>query len=328
MALKTTNFVPFRRIWRRIYLVCRIYRRIYTLFFALFLGAIISACSEPKYPAWYLENDADSAYLYGVGSAESLDSAKKMALNDLSSQISLRVDSAVSIEQEQIDEKQTHKANAKVDVSVLDIQLDSVEYVESEEIEGIFYVKARIEKAKIVQQINSEIERLNIEVNAILGDVKATQCASISPQHKFALNKLYAKLTHSAGQIYALDGKVRSQNIIDNLETLLSSPSRAYYVAAAGRTGDDFTRVNSALNAEYRKFFSLEGVGSDKFVIENEYMVSADKRSIMLSVQIKDCAGNAIFSDNFIGRGEGYAGAVDRLRVQVYKKLKAWQAAL
>lgn len=318
MALKMTNFLSIRRIYHRIYLA----------FFALFLGAIFSACGEPKYPPWYLEKDADSAYLYGIGSGEDLEVAKKMALNDLSSQISLRVDSAVSIEQSQIDERQTQKANAKVDVSVLDIKLDSVEYVESEEIEGVFYVKARIEKAKIVREINSEIERLNIEVNAILGDVKAMKCASISPQHKFALNKLYAKLTHSAGQIYALDGKVRAQKTIDDLETLLSSPSRAYYVAAAGRTNDDFTRINSGLNAEYRKFFSLEGVGDDKFVIENEYMTSADKRTITLSVRIKDCAGNAIFSDNFVGKGVGYAEAVDRLRVQVYKKLKKWQEAL
>lgn len=318
MALKMTNFLLFRRI----------YSGIYAIFFALFIGAIFSACGEPKYPAWYLEQDADSAYLYGVGSGEDLEVAKKMALNDLSSQISLRVDSAVSIEQSQIDEKQTQKANAKVDVSVLDIKLDSVEYVENEEIDGIFYVKARIAKAKIVQQINSEIERVNIEVNAILGDVKAMKCASISPQHKFKLNKLYAKLTHNAGQIYALDGIVRAQKAIDNLEVLLSSPSRAYYVAAVGRTENDFTRVNSALNAEYRKFFSLEGAGDDKFVIENEYMISADKRTITLAVQIKDCAGNAIFSDNFVGKGVGYAEAVDRLRVQVYKKLKAWQSSL
>ena len=331
MALKMTNFC--RRIsqfwgishFRRISQFWGIsFRRICAVFFALFVGAMISACGGVEYPSWYLESDADSTHLYGVGSGESLESAKKMALNDLSSQISLSVDSAVSIEQSQIDDKQTHRANAKVDVSVLDIKLDSVEYVEGEEIDGIFYAKARIEKAKIVRQINDEMDGLVIEVNVILGAIKAMQCATISPQHKFSLSRFYGKLTHSAGQIYALDGKVRTQKAIDDLKTLLSNPSRAYYRASVGRTGGDFTRINSGLNAEYKKFFSLEDAGSDKFIIENEYKISSDMRTITLSVQIKDCTGNAIFSDSFIGKGGSYAQAVDRVRAQLYKKLKKW----
>lgn len=313
----------------------RIFCRILFVFVA---GLIFSSCSNDAdlaYPAWYLESEEDSSYLYGVGNGDSLNQAKSMALNDLSSQISLKVESAVSIEQSQktIDNnaQSSTKAEAKIDVSVLGIQLDSVEYAMQEEIDGIFYVKTRIAKAKIIKQINAEIEHINIDVNSILSDVKATKCSTISPQHKKSLTRLYNRIATKANQIYALDGKVNAQKTIDNLQTLLSSNSRAYYVAFASGSKDAYSRIDSGLSAEYKKFFSLEKKGSDKFMIENEYniQVASDAMTrIMLNVSIKDCVGNTIFSDSLVGKSSTYAGAINRLKVQLYKKLKAWQDSL
>lgn len=315
----------------------RVVCRILLVFIA---GFIFSSCSEEidlAYPSWYLENEEDSSYLYGVGNGESLEQAKSMALSDLSSQISLKVESAVSIEQTQkmIDDeaKFSSSADAKVDVSVLGIQLDSVEYVRQEEIDSVFYVKVRISKAKIIKQINAEIEHINIDVNSILGDVKATQCATISPQHKKSLTKLYNSIAKKANQIYALDGNISTQKAIDDLQSLVSSNSRAYYVAFASgsKTKGDYSRIDSGLNAEYKKFFTLEKKGDDKFLIENEYAIvigSDGMTKIVLDVSIRDCVGNAIFSDSLVGKSSTYAGAINRLKVQLYKKLKAWQDSM
>ncbi len=292
---------------------------------------IFSACGDfnANYPDWYLDNDEDSTYLYGVGEGDTLSQAKSMALSDLSSQISTRIESAVTIEQSQIDEKQSSRANAKIDMSVLDIQLDSIEYVMQEQIEGRFYIKARIEKAKIISQINGEIDNINIDVNSILGDIKSMKCATISPQSKRTLIRLYNAALNKANQVYALNGKVASQKTLDGVRAVVSQSSRAYYAAFAngGKKGD-YSKINSGLTAEYKKFFSLEKEGKDKFRIENEYGISIGKDSkitITLNASIKDCVGNTIFDVSLVGKDSTYAGALNRLKVQLYKKLKVWQ---
>ena len=295
------------------------------------VALIFSACGGigGNYPDWYLGNDEDSNYLYGVGDGETLSQAKSMALNDLSSQISTRIESAVTIEQSQIDEKQSASASAKIGLSTLEIQLDSVEYVMQEEVEGRFFVKARIEKAKIINQINGDIDNINIDVNSILGDIKAMKCATISPQNKRTLIRLYNNALQKANQVDALDGKVTSQKTLDGVRAVVSQPSRAYYSAFAngGKKGD-YAKINSGLTAEYKKFFSLEAQGKDKFVIENEYGISIGKDSLIritLNASIKDCVGNTIFDVSLVGKDSTYAGALNRLKAQLFKKLKAWQ---
>lgn len=294
------------------------------------IALFFSACDyNANYPDWYLSNDEDSTYLYGVGEGDTLREAKSMALNDLSSQISTRIESAVTIEQSQIDDRQRSKADSRIDMSVLDIQLDSVEYVAQEEVEGRFYIKARIEKAKIIAQINGEIDNINIEVNSILGDIKAMKCATISPQQKRTLRRLYNSALNKANQVYALDGKVSSQKTLDGVRKVVSQSSRAYYAAFAngGKKGD-YAKINSGLTAEYKKFFSLEAKGNDKFLIENEYGISIGKDSkiaITLTASIKDCVGNTIFDVSLVGKDSTYAGALNRVKAQLYKKLKVWQ---
>lgn len=294
-------------------------------------SVIFSACSGDlgDYPQWYLDNDEDSTYLYGVGDGDSLSQAKSAALNDLSSKISVKIESAVTIEQSQIDERQSSRADSKIDLSVLDIQLDSIEYVMQEEIEGRFYIKARIEKAKIINLINSEIDNINIDVNSILGDIKAMKCATISPQHKRTLVRLYNNALQKANQVYALNGKVNSQKTLEGVRAMVSQTPRAYYAAfASGGKKGDYGRINSALTAEYKKFFSLEAKGNNKFLIENEYSISIGKDSkiaITLNVSIKDCVGNTIFDASLVGKDANYAGALNRIKAQLYKKLKSWQ---
>lgn len=292
---------------------------------------IFSACGDynANYPDWYLESSEDSIYLYGVGDGDTLSQAKSMALNDLSSKISTRIESAVTIEQSQINEKQSSMADAKIDMNVLDIQLDSIEYVMQEEVEGRFYIKARIEKAKIISQINGEIDNINIDVNSILGDIKSMKCATISPQQKRTLRRLYNAALQKANQVYALNGRITSQKTLDGVRIVVSQSPRAYYAAFAngGKKGD-YSRINSGLTAEYKKFFSLEQKSNDKFLIENEYGISIGKDSkitITLNVNIKDCVGNTIFDASLVGKDSTYAGALNRLKVQLYKKLKTWQ---
>lgn len=294
------------------------------------IALFFSACDyNANYPDWYLNNDEDSTYLYGTGEGDTLREAKSMALNDLSSQISTRIESAVTIEQSQVGDRQSSRAEAKIDMSVLGIQLDSIEHVAQEEVEGRFYIKARIEKAKIISQINGEIDNVKIEINAILGDIKATQCATISPQHKRTLSKLYNSALNKANQVYALDGEVSAQKTLEGVRALLSQKPRAYYAPFASRgKQNEYSKINSGLTAEYKKFFSLESKGKDKFVIENEYGISIGKDSkirITLNVSIKDCVGNSIFDESLVGKDSTSAGALNRVKVQLYKKLKAWQ---
>ncbi len=299
----------------------------------LFVIAILfSACgvSGISYPLWYAQNNEDSRYLYGVGQADDLQSAKLMALNDLALQISMNIESSLNIHKQQIDSNISSKISNDIGISVNDIELDSVEYPLIENIDGVFFIQARMEKAKFISKLNSNVNTSLVAIKGLLGDIKTLNCNTISPKDKYKLQNLVNNVIWKNQQITSLGGKVKQSNLINVAQTIVSTPSSAYYVSFAhGGDSKDYQLIDNGLISEYTKFFSIVPKDTSAFYIENVYSVLKRDSTIQVKLvaNIKDCNGSAIFSANVessTNANQTMSDVVTRLKAQLYKKINTW----
>lgn len=295
-------------------------------------GILFIACggANINYPNWYLKSNQDSKYLYGVGEADTLQGAKSAALSDLASKISLNIESSLNIQKEQIDSKITSKVNNNVDINVSDIELDSIEHPIIDEIDGLFFVQARIEKVKIINKLNGDIDSNAIKINTILNDIKNSKCSTMSPKHRSNLLTLLAQSNYKSQQITALGGIIKQRQLLENVNNMLVHSPIAYYASfAKGGKSDDYKFVDNALINEYSKFFNIDTKASDIYYIENRYDISRTNAQIKISLNasIKDCNANAIFNTTLEAQDsndKSISDAINRLKVQLYKKIYSW----
>lgn len=300
-------------------------------FLVIFGSLFFIACSGSSvaYPNWYLDSSTDNKYLYGVGEAENLTSAKLAALNDMASKISLNIQSNLNIRKEQIDSKVSSSFNNDIGINVNDIELDSVEYPLIEEVEGLFFVQARLLKSKVINKLNSDISSYSIDMINILNDIKNSKCSTMNPKHRFHLLNLSNNADHKSKQIVSLNGIVKQKQLLQSVKTMLESPPSAYYVSfASGGSSSSYTLVDNALINEYSKFFSIQPKSFDIYYIENTYNINNNR--ILLNASIMDCNNNAIFSislesSNDEKESNWHSNAIKRLQAQIYKKMLSWQ---
>lgn len=295
------------------------------------LGVFFAACGagSPSYPSWYLKNEADSKYLYGVGEAEGLRAAKSAALNDLATKISLKLDSDLSIQKEQTNANLSSKTASNVEISVRDIELDAVEYPFVEEVGGVFFAQARLEKSKLLNKLSSELDAQTTQISGILNDIKAAKCTTISPKQKHKLANLYSEADYKSQQIRALGGAVRQSQLLGGVSSMLTfSPEASYTTLARGGGSEDYRAIDGALMGEFARFFSIVAANSGIFSIQNEYEVEklSNKTSVKLGVSVKDCLGVAVFSESLEAAQDSrdLKPTISRLRAQLYKKLDSW----
>ena len=287
------------------------------------------SCSGVVYPSWYLSNNEDSSYLYGVGSSNNLVDAKFEALNDIASQISLSIESDVNIAKEQHNEDFSSAISSNIGINISDIELDSLEYPRIEEIDEVFFTQARIKKTIIIAKLNANIDGYASDIKAILNAIKSSNCKTLSPKHKHDLSSLMSRINLYAKQIKSLGGVVSNQKLISAVNEILQNRPIAYYFSfAQGGRSDDYTLIEESLLSEYGKFFDIGSKDSSIYHIENRYEVARtmDRVSIKLHASIKDCGNNVIFNTSIESSQDSsdLAPVIDRLKAQLYKKIQAW----
>lgn len=291
------------------------------LYFIAFIGCATS------YPSWYINQEYQNNYIYGVGEGKSLNEAKSLALSDIAAQISLEIKSSLDIKNTYIMENDTQNIykqnNNDINISVDDIGLNNIEYTNIEEIKGIFYVKARIEKSALISKLNDDIESYIKQIDIILDDTKTSSCSSLSPKHRNELSNIAHNAEIKAMQIQSLKGNSSYISKLKQITTLLSTTSKAY-VSNNSKLDDE--SLDSALKAEYGKFFSLDNKTSGEYNIIQSYEIKGlDSTNILLNVSINDCNNNAIFNTSIESSGKDKKSTIDRLKAQLYKKLYKWQ---
>ncbi|RDU65465.1 LPP20 family lipoprotein [Helicobacter sp. MIT 14-3879] len=295
------------------------------LFFLIILFTIIACSSNPKiqYPEWYLNTPSNTNYIYGIGEGDNLKEAKIMAIEDIASKISLNIESSLEIEKKAIDSNISNKINSNIGISVDDIQLDNVEYINTEEINNRFFTQAKIKKELLTKKFNADIQKQIISIKNIINDIKTLGCNTYSPKEQYKLNELYSKANQKAKYILALEGNVVEKNILKNTKEILSQSSNAYYVSfAKNGNSNKYKDIDNALMSEYKKFFNITSKDETIYYIENIYYINNNELNLIIN--IKDCNGNVVFNTNLKDKNKNLTSAINRIKAQLYKKLSTW----
>lgn len=278
-----------------------------SLIFALIF--FLSSCSKVDsiYSSLY-ENNKNSSYLIGIGSSSNLNESKLFALNDLVSQISLDISSSLNLESKLVDSKSNKKLDNNIKINVNDITLDGVEFVNIDKTNGIFFVKASIEKKKVINFLNELINEYISLAFEVVNEIKASNCSSILPKQKNTLQDLLNKISSANRKILALDGV---ENLTPSIiKEFYSLPLAAYYES----TNIDNV-INKVLMGEYSKFFDISTKNKNIYKIHSFYSKDSSNR-IDFRTNIIDCNGNTVFSAKIDNES-----SIDRLKVRLYKSL-------
>lgn len=291
-----------------------------------FIACSNDVAPQINYPQWYIDGSNDTRFLYGYGESNSLKDAKARALEDLAQGISLTLESSLNVKKELKNDEVSSEIKSDIGISVDSIELDSAEFSIIDEVDGIFFVQVRLEKSKLIDKINNDINNIAIPIKNILNEVRDSGCNVISPRDKYTLQGLFDEANNNAKKIYALDGKVTQENLLKSTQLMLSFPSNALYEAyARGGSSKEYSLLNNAFMSEYAKFFKLHSQDStlkELFKIESNYVLNG--REVNLITNIKDCNGAVIFEANLKAESAQINSSISRLKAQLYKKLNAW----
>ena len=181
---------------------------------------LIASCGGTKYPAWFTKNIANDNKIYGVGSGVSLDEAKKIAANDIASQIrtvissktisSTKEDSRIGYEQSFIQDVSSKVSNTVLPNFIV-MNSDIID-------DGRFIVKVYVEKSKLINEYNSELMLLDGQINNNYNNY--VDSADILKKHRYMKQVLnlanQAKLLTFilSGLDYSVNTKAYINNII------------------------------------------------------------------------------------------------------------------
>ncbi len=117
---------------------------------------IIGCAGKPEaLPEWVTELNRDPAYWYGLGIGVSRDDARNRAINEIGSQISVSISSSMSgIKTEHnfnVNEYTRQVIRARIDQN-----LDNIELVDSYQIDGQYYILARLSRTKYYQTLEKQ----------------------------------------------------------------------------------------------------------------------------------------------------------------------------
>ena len=274
---------------------------------ALTLIFFLSSCSKVDSIYSSLHENKNSTYLIGIGSSLNLNESKLFALNDLVSQISLDISSSLNLESKLLDSKSSKKIDSNIKINVNNITLDGVEF-SINEANGIFFVKASIEKKKVINFLNELINEYISLAFEVVNEIKASNCSSILPKQKNTLQDLLNKISSANRKIIALDGV---ENLTPSIiKEFYSLPLAAYYES----TNIDNV-INKVLMGEYSKFFDISTKNKNIYKIHSFYSKDSSNR-IDFRTNIIDCNGNTVFSAKIDNES-----SIDRLKVRLYKSL-------
>ncbi|NIY82975.1 LPP20 family lipoprotein [Vibrio hepatarius] len=149
--------------------------------FSLFLVTILSAlllsgCQSTK-PSWYSEPEVNNAeYLYAVAEARNLSQAKKMAVNNLNENLWTQVKSSSHI-RETVREKDNEGSfnilvDNKVNTKTETLTLNGIEFMQMEENDLGAFVKVRIKKSLVTQQLKRELQDMNLKAEHEISNIR------------------------------------------------------------------------------------------------------------------------------------------------------------
>lgn len=142
-----------------------------TIFTSLFIVGCGGATPQPfkqssEMPSWFLsEVPTDSTYFYGVGTASTKENAKSKALAQISSNISITVQSDLEMmESDTTADGYTQETKSNIKTSTENMKFTGVEIIDNAYVDGKFYTYLKVDR-KIL--FNAQKEMLDSEYNKV-----------------------------------------------------------------------------------------------------------------------------------------------------------------
>lgn len=253
------------------------------------LVLLLFACSQyNQYPAWFTNVNTDNTKLYGVGSGISIEEAKKVAVSDIASQISISVNSR-TFSTMRDDNRIGYEKNFIQDISnkVDDTIIPSYDVIKSDIIsDGRFIVLISVEKNKLIEQYKNELSLIDGQVDNNYNSYLAT--------NDILKKRLY--LQH----VILLSSKTR---LLSSILSSLSAPVNAQtYVNNMLRYEEQMDKLMKQIN------FSVDGDDKEvKKIIEknlnsigfNVQSGQGNENTIKISFSTKE-SSHVIFDENII----------------------------
>lgn len=301
----------------------KLYHTIFSLLFILLLSAC-SSTDSISYPIWYFNVNDSVDELYGVGASKNLADAKALALSDLASKISLKLDSSLNVDISKKNDDVSKTFRNEIQIISENITLLGLEYSKIEESQGMFFAQVRILKSKLISKLQSSNDELSLQVRDILQSIKHSSCHSITPHQKRILIELLNNLVSNNLIITSLNGTINNRQV-KTLQEILQTPILASYTSnTQGVDSYEYGLIDAALLSEYAKFYSIVPRQEAVYNIVNNYkLTKGNETDISLDIAIYDCNNNVIFSAHLKSSSQDLNNAIKRISAQLYKKLKS-----
>ncbi|RAX58952.1 hypothetical protein CCZ01_01815 [Helicobacter monodelphidis] len=290
------------------------------------LVSFFAACvSSDAPPLWYFEHIQNTDKLYGYGSAKNDKDAKVAALNDLSSQLQLSLQSRYQLLTRQHNDLIEDTAYNSVSISVPRIQLKEVQYSKTEYHRGAYYVRAEISKDMLVkeyvQQHDAQIKKLQYLNQVACSDLNVREMTQLKMglQELERINIVLDVLDHQQLQPSSYEEILQKNSPKPTLKFVMDINDEQYRLV-----------VYNSLVKELSKFYRLDesALNTARAVVDIQHSSSGSVMGLEFSLQ--NCKVQPVLAlrlSSVYGKRGPYENTkynATRVGVQLYKKLLEW----
>lgn len=147
------------------------YKKLFKYFFVITLF-IITNCSSTllkgNYPDWYVNQPKNTqTSLYGVGQGYNMDTAKELALKNISEQIMVTVSSKSSIYKAETKADYVEESEFNISEKTEEITFSDYEVINSFQGKKDFFVLISVNRQKLIQLQKDDLQKLDDEINTL-----------------------------------------------------------------------------------------------------------------------------------------------------------------
>lgn len=271
-------------------------------------------------PKWFLSIPKDADFLYGNGNGKTLEESKKNAINDLASSIKLKVSSNTDILNTQNNKETDSKISQNIQISIQAVELQDILLAHNEYKNHQYYSQIKVSKISLLKTLKNEYRNIYAQLNGL----DSKKCTSISIKDRNILENLLQQANSIAQTIQSLDITSKLPSI-DYYQELLAqnSPLPKAQLNFSSSSDEDGVKM---LSSEYAKFIQNTDESNTQ-TIDNDISIKSknDKILALLRANIKDCNGKTILYIELEASEKTKKNALERIKVQLYKKLKEYQ---
>lgn len=284
----------------------------------------LSACSiggiSSSPPKWFLSIPKDSNFLYGNGNGKTLEESKKNAINDLASSIKLKVSSDTDIFNTQNNKETNSEISQNIQISIEAIELQDISITHNEYKNHQYYSQIKVSKISLLKTLKNQYKDIYSQLNGL----DSKKCVSISIKNKYILESLLRQANSIAQSIHSLDFASKLPSI-EYYQKLLAQNSPLPKARLIFSNNSDKEGIK-ILSSEYAKFIQNTDESNIQ-TIDNDISIQSKNDKILASLRanIKDCSSKTIFYIEIEANEKTKNDALERIKVQLYKKLKEYE---